>query len=202
MHHILSDINNDFFESYNQNDLQRMIENGVLDRETVQKNWLGFPPATEKQIQDKEKLLGVTLPASYREFLLTSNGFRNVCFFLNNLFPVDKINWAKNTEEQWWFDLIDDTSSKVSDEEYFVYGKEQDTLYFRGHYLKESLKVSEWYDGMCVFLNPVVQYGLEWEVLVYATWYPGIARYRSFREYLIATHETNVGLNSDSNNRS
>ncbi len=197
MHHLLSEINNDFFESYSQKDLEEMVENGVLDNDTVKRKWLGYPPATTDQIRNRERFLGVTLPASYREFLLTSNGFKNVSFFLNNLFPIDKIDWAKNTEQEWWLELIDDTSSEISDEQYLIYGKEQSTLYYRRHYLKESLKVSEWYDGMCVFLNPSIQHEREWEVLVYATWYPGIARYRSFKEYLIATHEINVGLNSD-----
>jgi len=200
MHDILTHINNDFFVSHNSDELQKLIEKGIIDKKVVKNTWLGYPPATEEQIRKKEKLLGVTLPSSYREFLLTSNGFRYVSFSLNNLFSLDLINWAKNTEEEWWFDLLEECSTEVSDEKYFDYGPEQDTLYDRPQYIRESVKVSEWYDGMCVFLNPNVKHGLEWEVLVYATWYPGTARYRSFKEYLIATHEANVRSNSRSNN--
>ncbi len=47
---------------------------------------------------------------------------------------------------------------------------------------------------MCVFLNPVIKFGDEWEVLEYATWYPGIQRYRSFRDYLLKTHTSNQQL--------
>ena len=36
--------------------------------------WLGYKPATEKQIAQVEKRLGYQLPRSYRAFLLTSNG--------------------------------------------------------------------------------------------------------------------------------
>ena len=125
---------------------------------------------------------------------MTSNGFKQVCFFLDNLFSIEQIDWAKNTEDKWWFDLHEQNHFEVSDEQYFVYGEEQRTVWCRDEYLKDSLKISEWYDGMCVFLNPIVKNEEEWEVLVYATWYPGIARYRSFKEYLIETHESNLNL--------
>ena len=47
---------------------------------------------------------------------------------------------------------------------------------------------------MCIFLNPLVKHGEEWEVLEYATWYPGAQRYRSFLEYLQAVHKINQML--------
>ena len=193
---ILNDISEDFFLSNAPADIEEMINNGVIDKEAVVSKWLGYPPATLQDIQAKEKQLGTTLPPSYKEFLLTSNGFRQVSVFLYNLFPIDKVDWTTNTEPQWWFDIIDQNDLEVSDEEYFVYGHNQRSELARDEYQKHSLKICDCRDGMCVFLNPIVKHGDEWEVLEYATWYPGTRRYRSFKEYLIETHEINLSLRS------
>jgi len=194
MQKILNDINEDFFLSHEPAIIEEMIINGVIDKEAIANKWLGYPPATEQEIQNKERLLGTLLPPSFKEFLLTSNGFKQVSIFQDNLFPIDKVDWAKNTEQQWWFDLLEQNDFEVPDEIYFVYGQEQAPAMYSDKYLKHSLKVSERYDGMCVFLNPMIKDGEEWEVLVYATWYPGTKRYRSFKEYLLETHEINVAL--------
>jgi cell wall assembly regulator SMI1 len=37
--------------------------------------WLGRPPATKVEIDELEESLNVVLPPSYRDFLLTSNGW-------------------------------------------------------------------------------------------------------------------------------
>jgi hypothetical protein len=195
-HDILQQISNDFFEDNNTSDIEEMIENGIIDKEVKDIKWLGFPPANEQEILRREKYLGTTLPPSYKDFLLTSNGFRFISFFLDNLFPIEKIEWARNTEENWWFQLLENSGIEVSDEQYFYYGKDQDTVLSRDEYYRESLKISNWYDGMCVFLNPMIKSGDEWEVLVYATWYPGTKRFRSFKEFLIETHEENLELSN------
>ena len=165
--------------------------------------WINYDPEMSgedtRQEGGREKYLGITLPPSYKDFLLTSNGFRFISFFLDNLFPIEKIEWARNTEEDWWFQLLANSGIEVSDEQYFYYGKDQDTVLGRDEYFKESLKVSNWYDGMCVFLNPIIKFGDEWEVLVYATWYPGTRRFRSFKEFLIEPHEENLELLNDRN---
>ena len=196
---ILQEISNDFFKDNESSDIEKMLENGVIDKQTNDTKWLGFPSANEQDIITREKSLGITLPPSYKDFLLTSNGFRYVSFFLDNLFPIEQVDWARNTEEQWWFQLLESCKREVSDEQYFYYGKDQDTVLGRDEYFKESLKVSNWYDGMCVFLNPIIKFDEEWEVLVYATWYPGTRRFRSFKEFLIETHEENLQLLGERN---
>jgi hypothetical protein len=193
MRELLNDINNDFFIPTDLSLIQTMIENEVLEKEVLVNKWLGYPPATKQAIADKEQQLGITLPPSYKAFLLVSNGFGFVSPFLNNLLPIEKIDWAKTTEEDWWFDMMESDPIEVPDEEYLTYEK-QDSVRCRNEYFRQSLKISEWYDGMCVFLNPLIKHGEEWEVLEYANWYPGAERYRSFEEYLLKVHESNVRL--------
>jgi hypothetical protein len=139
----------------------------------------------------------MAFPPSYKRFLLTSNGFRNISPFIYRLLSLEQVDWAKNTEEQWWLDMCAEKEYDVSDEDYFDYSDEQDSVNCRPEYILESIKISEWGDAMCVYLNPIVKHGDEWEVLEYASWFPGIQRYKSFEEFLFKIHKTNVFLRND-----
>lgn len=158
---ILCDLNNDFFSSIEASNLDIMIAEEAIDKEAIKNKWLSYPPASEPNIKVREQQLGIVLPPSYKEFLLASNGFRWVSVFLDNLSPVAKIDWTKNKEEKWWLDLLEQGYTDVPDDVYFVYGEEQKPEWSRDEYIKDSLKVSEWYNGMCIFLNPKVKYGDE-----------------------------------------
>lgn len=54
--------------------------------------------------------------------------------------------------------------------------------------------MSKWFDDVCVFLNPQIVHDGEWEVLEFATWFPGVYRYRCFLEYLQETHKSDLNL--------
>src|SRR6478736_5446701 len=123
MQEILQDLTDDFFLDNNFSDIERMIENGLIDKAAVTNKWLGYSPANEQAIALTEQQLGVTLPPSYKSFLLTSNGFRFISFFLDNLLPIEKIDWAIKTENKAWLDYNFDTT--VTDEEYFRYDDKQ-----------------------------------------------------------------------------
>jgi hypothetical protein len=195
MQQILQDLNNDFFLDNDSSEIETMIKNGLIEKEAITDKWLGYSPTNEQAIALKEKQFGVTLPPSYKSFLLTSNGFRYISFFLDNLLPLEKIDWAVKTESNAWLEYNFDRN--VTDEEYLHYDNNQAPTLYRHQYLKDSLKISNWSDGMCVFLNPIIKHDEEWEVLAYATWYPGTRRYRSFEEFLIRTHEKNLELIND-----
>ncbi len=198
----IKQINEDFFLLNDRSFIEMHIKSKSVDKKSVKNRSLGFAPATQKSINLKQEYLGVQLPPSYVKFLRISNGFRNISPFLDNLFPIEKVDWTKNTEDQWSLEMFNDEVDDVSDEKYFYYEDDQDPVWSRTRYISESLKISEWYHGMCVFLNPVITFGDEWEVLVYATWYPGIHRYKSFGEFLLKTHASNQRLlqNEEKNN--
>jgi len=194
MQQILQCLSDDFFLDNTSSDIEREIASGHVDKAAIQAKWIGFLPVSEQDILSKEKELGVPLPPSYRRFFLTSNGFRNISPFMYRLLSLERIDWAKNTEEQWWLDMCVDNADEVSDEAYFDYSDEQASYNCKYQYIPQSLAVSEWGDAMCIYLNPIIKHGEEWEVLEYATWYPGIRRYRSFEEFLVKTHEANLNL--------
>jgi hypothetical protein len=191
---ILQQLTDDFFKMNSSATISAMIEDGVIDSTAIERQWLGNDPASESQIVCNESRLRVTLPNSYCEFFRTSNGFRFLSPFLDNLLPIEQVHWARNKEEAWWLDLIEEDIVEVSDELYLNYENQSSVKNNRVEYFRKSLKVSDWYDGMCIFLNPEIQHEGEWEVLEYATWYPGWYRYRSFQDYLVKVHESNLRL--------
>jgi hypothetical protein len=189
---LLKSINVDFFKAI------EIDENGrrraEIDQSVFTHKWLGYPPASEIAIAEKERQLRTNLPQSYREFLLFSNGFRDISPFIHNLYSIEEIDWAKNIEDPWWLSLIESDPIKTSDENYLIYDDTQRSEWDRPEYFRNSLKISDWWDGCCLFLNPMIKHDNEWEVLVYATWFPGTHRYRSFKEFLINTHNSNQSL--------
>jgi len=146
---------------------------------------------TDEIIKKTEERLDVKLPPSYLEFLKYSNGLLLPDKF-TNLLPLEKVDWFYTLNQEWvdiWTEYTDDN---VSDEEYFVYGKEQDTCQMRSKYLKTALQISDSAEGDVLLLNPEVKYGDEWEAWWFGNALAGAIRFKSFKElleYLLAPDE-------------
>lgn len=70
--------------------------------------WLGFEPAGEETIASAEERLGVRLPPSYRNFLLTSNGWSTIGNL--DLLGVEEVGWMADIDPELleaWEDLDD-----------------------------------------------------------------------------------------------
>jgi hypothetical protein len=158
-----------------------------LPQDVVASGWLGFAGAPEDQIREAEQRLGRRLPPSYRSFLGVSNGWRNLGAFIDQLWPVDQVDWFR-VRNQEWIDAYTGPYAgldPLSDDEYFTYGEEQDPARFRTEYLGSCLEISATGDDAVLLLNPeaVTPEG-EWEAWFFANWNPGAVRYRSFRELM------------------
>lgn len=163
-------------------------------KDEASSNWLGFPPVTEHGIQIHEKKLKTLLPPSYKEFLMTTNGFKQISSFIWDILPLDKIDWIKNFDNHFYQLYTKEFELDITDEEYFVYGEEQDTVNFRNEYLIKTLAVSNWGDAVILLLNPEVKFGDEWEAWMFANWYPGAARYKSFEELMQEEYSSYLDL--------
>jgi hypothetical protein len=82
--------------------------------------WLGFEPATEQEVLAAERRLGVRLPQTYRNFLLTSNGWNwigGLDGYPVDLLPADRIGWFADLEgdllEAWDMDHFKDELSRL-----------------------------------------------------------------------------------------
>ena len=59
-----------------------------LDPAARASGWLGFPGASEGQLQAAEARLGRRLPPSYRSFLQVSNGWRQITHYIDRLWST------------------------------------------------------------------------------------------------------------------
>jgi cell wall assembly regulator SMI1 len=156
--------------------------------EEIKQKKCSRPPATELEVLDLEEKLGISLPTSYRNFLLCSNGW---------LFLYEHIEFLGTTSIDWysapnqkWADLYKEIDEfEISDEEYFQYGKYQDCISMRYEYLDALLRISE----ECEYeyaLNPmVIDDRGEWEAWDLSGKHPGAFRYQSFWEMMQATYK-------------
>lgn len=133
----------------------------------------------EERLVEFERLMGVRLPPSYREFLRVTDGWER-----GGLRALTDVGWLRELDAE----LVDiwDGGAGPSDEEYFVYGAEQDSINFRPEYLRDMLLIGDGDDGSYL-LNPrVVTDQGEWEAWYMAPWMPGAVRYRTFRDFVVA----------------
>jgi hypothetical protein len=139
-------------------------------------------PIREEVIIEVESKLNVTLPPSYIEFLKYSNGLLLPDTF-TNILPLENVDWFY-TLNQEWVDIWGEDEVESSDEKYFIYGKEQDTVWMRNRYLKTALQISDSTEGDVLLLNPEVKFGEEWEAWWFSNSLPGALRFKSFKELL------------------
>ena len=157
-----------------------------LTEEMMTNQWLGYPGASEKEITQAESRLGVKLPPSYRQFLCVSNGWFNSDWTDLELYGTEQIEWFKLTNPDWIWPVNTEVRPSISDEEYFVYGEEQDCVNLRCEYLENALEISsDSGDGDIFLLIPdVILENEEWEAWHLGSKLPGAYRYRSFYELM------------------
>jgi len=132
--------------------------------------------ASESEITELENRLSVSLPLSYKEFLRVSNGM-NLLDLGRQLLPASKVDWVKNCIP--WL-LPEEEQDPIADDQYFVYGPEQDCINARLEYLHNCIAISTEQDGFVFLLNPCIESDGEWEAWDHGWKYPGAFRYQSF----------------------
>jgi cell wall assembly regulator SMI1 len=170
--------------------------NHSLPPDVIASGWLGFPGATEEQLQEAESRLGVQLPPSYRQFLATTNGWRMTGTFIYRLWSTEEVDWFRTRNQDWIDAYTEAGADPVPDSQYFVYGPEQDPIWMRPEYLPTMLEVSDTGQEAIYLLNPnIVTPEGEWEAWFFGNWLPGADRYRSFWDMMQAEYATFRRLN-------
>ena len=147
------------------------IEPGVSP-ELIASGRAGYVGASETELGQLETRLGMQLPASYRTFLATSNGFRQPGKIVPRLFSTKEIDWLRVKDPEsidaWMPGAISQGPvPPIPDPEY----------------LRTALQISarETVGTAIYLLNPqVISLDGEWEAWYFAHWLPGAHRYRSF----------------------
>ena len=161
------------------------------DDAVIESAWTGTAPVAEDELQDLEHRIGRTLPASYRSFLQTTNGYVGVG-------SVARIRPARDVkafvvDESEWVDIWLETSgeeSPLSVAEH-VATRGQDVVHARWELLADAIQISDTYDGAVYLLCPtIVDDNDEWEAWLFATWLPGAARFSSWWDLLNNEYRT------------
>ncbi|MDJ0704625.1 MAG: SMI1/KNR4 family protein [Leptolyngbyaceae cyanobacterium MO_188.B28] len=196
-------------------------EQADLPPEALESGWLGYPGATEEQINQAEAHLGMILPPSYRAFLKVTNGWRQTTPLIDRLWSTEEIEWFASRHQDWIDAFLEQnqeryspvsenhldanthlTAPSVSDEEYLVYGEEQDCSKLRVEYLQAALEISDVGESAIYLLNPqVVADDGEWEAWFFGDWLPGADRYPSFRAMMQAEYENFLELREQNSSR-
>src|SRR5688500_16986147 len=102
-------------------------------------------PATNEQITAQEAKLGLQFPPSYRAFLQTSNGLRNLSGDQIGLREVERLKWFRKEHREWLDAYVSAASgieSPLHDADYFDYGT-VDCVKFDTKHLAQCLCISE-----------------------------------------------------------
>jgi hypothetical protein len=138
-------------------------------------------PAKDADVAALEARIGHALPPSYREFLQTTDGLVVPDFLA--LLPAAQVAWLHEVDPgtvQAWNEG-NTREDDATDEQYAVYGADQDCVHMRPAHLKQALMVSATADGDVLLLVPAVRFGEEWEAWHLGAKNPGAFRFRSFR---------------------
>ncbi|UIE39673.1 SMI1/KNR4 family protein [Leptodesmis sichuanensis] len=201
---------------WSRESLQSMrYEQDKLPPQVIESGWLGYPGATEAQIAQAEARLGMVLPRSYREFLKVTNGWYLTTPFVCKLWSTDEIERFAVRRQDWINDFTERykrehymnvtfngsdihlRTPSIPDEEYLVYGYDQDPKKLRIEYLQTALEISDRENSAIYLLNPQIDlnHDGEWEAWYLEDslpdngdlgddWRPGATRYRSFLEMM------------------
>jgi hypothetical protein len=127
-----------------------------LPSEVRESGWLGRPGATPAQIAQAEYRLGTTFPPSYRNFLRVSNGWNFLDASIKKVYSTEEVDWLRAREQPWIDMELSSDPYPVSDEQYFVYGEQQNASYLRPKYLAATLQLSEMAEVSVLLLDPEV----------------------------------------------
>jgi len=157
----------------------------LYEKNEIQNNWLGFEPAKEEEIKNKEKELGIKLPESYIEFLKITNGFKQVSNFTGKLYSVAKINWTRNIHPDLLeaYEDQEDFDSEISDEMLNDYSDENNSNWKFSDF-KETITISDWGDSTLLMLNPNSKNQKDYEVWEFGNWFPGAIRFKNFNHFI------------------
>ena len=151
-------------------------------------DWLGYKRATQRSIQNLEKQLGISLPASYRAFLEVSNGWRRTTPFIARVRSVEDVDWFR-IENKQWVEVYSQDGSEQSDTEYYTYGPDGAADH-RPQHMASLLQVSDVDDGVYLLNPQSVTPDGEWEAWFFANWVPGATRFPSFAHLMLHEYRT------------
>lgn len=148
--------------------------NSELTKNQLDSLWIGYEPATEKEIDSLEKRLGIKLPKDYKDFIEITNGFFAASSVEPSFCSIEKVDYLKNVDPELYEIWISTGNVEV------------------GNKLKTAIKVGGFDEEQYFFLIPPSKENPNWEYWVFASWAPGETIYQSLIEYFDNVLETTI----------
>ncbi len=150
----------------------------------------------DAEIEEVETRLGIELSPQMRRFYKTTNGLDLTHIdgsFHERIFEISKIRNYTDLSPGAARDWIGDKVYPVPDEEYFVYGEEQDPCNTRLEYLRTAIAISDEEANSTLLINREVRFANgEWEIYDLSTYLAGAARFNSFYSFLEFDCESHI----------
>lgn len=147
--------------------------NSYLNQNQLDSVWIGYEPATVKQIDSLEQRLNIKLPQDYKDFLLLTNGFHAASSVEPSFSNINAIDFLMNVDPELY------EIWKIGNPEV-------------GEKLKTAIKVGGFDEEQYFFLIPPSNENSNWEYWFFAAWAPGEAVYKCMDEYLKNVLETTI----------
>ena len=176
-----------FLENYSRELLRDRDLRPQMPREVIKAGWMGFKGATAGELKKLETRLKVQLPESYRQFLATSNGWRQSGGFIYEMLPAARVEWFCRENQDWIDAYVEPAEGEplVPLKQHRDYSDKQDPCKYRVRHLQTALLISGVGDSAVYLLNPKIKTkDGEWEAWLFANWKPGASRYPSFWEMM------------------
>lgn len=154
----------------------------------------GFKVATDFEIKSIENDLSESLPKSIIDFWKASSGWRNLSMDGEDglIFGPDEVGWTKTLYPRI-VPKEGEVLNEISDQLYFDYSKNQDTVNYREAYIKSTLAVSQLIDSAVYLLNPeILTKDGEWEAWYLGFELPGAMRFKSFAHLMLYAYENSA----------
>ncbi|MCP2342573.1 SMI1/KNR4 family protein [Actinomadura rupiterrae] len=86
-----------------------------LEPDVVRDRWLGFAPASPEAVEAAEERIGMRLPPSYRDFLLTTDGWRDAGIFVWRMSDTSALGWVRDLVSYWteWDGITEDGEAET-----------------------------------------------------------------------------------------
>ncbi|OZG69941.1 hypothetical protein BTA51_28590 [Hahella sp. CCB-MM4] len=173
-----------FLKCWESETLEQLTESSVateLEQLIVDRQRQSYEPALELEITEKEQELGITLPRSYRDFLLASNGWLQPRLDDEDgqVLPVKKVGYFSDLYPDEYKAIMGENLGRNANDGDF--SEEQDPILFNKSDLRKSIAISD-YVNNGVYLINLNQKSPENEssVWFFSSKHPGVYRFVSF----------------------
>lgn len=155
--------------------------NSELTKNQLDSLWIGYEPATVKEIDLLEIRLGIKLPKDYTDFIQITNGFFAASSVEPSFCSLEKVDYLRNVDPELYEIWISTGNIEV------------------GNKLKTAIMVGGFDEEQYFFLIPPSKENLNWEYWFFAAWAPGETVYHSLIQYFNNVLETTI-MFCDKNN--